>query len=151
MSASTKLSNSVKALCYLARVAPNGKTSSEISSQTGINASKIRRLLSMLKKDRIVVSVMGVNGGFRLNRDPENINLQEIYCAIEDSKVFHLNVLQNGNEHLGERAINNYFLNLFENIQEEIENKMFKISLKDILNYDGKFANHLNIEMIRGE
>jgi Rrf2 family protein len=140
MSASTKLSNSVKALCYLARVAPEGKASSEISSKTGINASKIRWLLSMLKRQGIVISVMGVNGGFRLNREPQSINLQEIYCAIEDSKAFHLNVLQNGEEQRGEESINKYFLNLFEDIQQDIEKKMLKISLKDILDNAGKFA-----------
>ncbi|QKJ99159.1 MAG: hypothetical protein HND40_06090 [Ignavibacteriota bacterium] len=49
MSASTKLSTSVKALCFLA-VNPLPKNSNEIADAIGINASKIRRLMAMLGK-----------------------------------------------------------------------------------------------------
>lgn len=133
MSASTKLSNAVKALCYLARMAPQGTTSSEIYANTGVNASKIRQILSLLKKNEMILSERGVNGGFKLNKDPEDINLQEIYCAIEDRKAFHLHIMQNGEGQADDKIINDYFLELFENIQEEIENKMKKISLKEIL------------------
>ncbi len=134
MSASTKLSTSVKALCYLASsTAP--KTSAEIAEHIGVNASKLRKLLSMLGKAGIVKSDSGVKGGFSLSKNPENIHLQEIYCAIEDRKAFHLNVNKSNshNKNLSEK-VNTYFLNLFGEIQIEIEDKMKNISLKNLLN-----------------
>ncbi|HMN25094.1 MAG: Rrf2 family transcriptional regulator [Ignavibacteriaceae bacterium] len=133
MSASTKLSTSVKALCYLA-IEDKPKNSSEIAASVGINASKLRKLLSMLGKAGIVKSDSGMLGGFSLAKKPNQIHLQEIYCAIEDRKAFYLNVndtnlKQNGTS----EKINSIFLNLFSQIQVEIENKMIGITLKSII------------------
>lgn len=133
MSASTKLSSSVKALCFLAESNPIPKTSKEIAENTGINASKLRKLLSLLSKSKIVESNQGTKGGFQLLKSPKDINLQEIYCSIEDRKAFHLEVPdmfgKDVYDYLG------YFNNLFSTIQVDIENKMTKISLLSIMNY----------------
>lgn len=133
MSASTKLSSSVKALCFLAESNPIPKTSKEIAENTGINASKLRKLLSLLSKSKIVESNQGTKGGFQLLKSPKDINLQEIYCSIEDRKAFHLEVQdmfgKDVYDYLG------YFNNLFSSIQVDIENKMTKISLLYIMNY----------------
>ena len=92
MSASTKLSSSVKALCFLAESYPIPKTSKEIAANTGLNASKLRKLLSLLSKNNIVESSQGTKGGFQLLKSPKEIHFQEIYCSIEDRKAFHLNI-----------------------------------------------------------
>jgi len=134
MSASTKLSTSVKALCYLSE-SDKPKNSSDIAKHIGINASKIRMLLSKLGKSGIVKSDSGMHGGFSLNKDPDNIHLQEIYCAIEDRKAFYLDV--NNTKSKGNTSsdrINFFFLDLFSKVQVEIENKMTDITLKSILN-----------------
>ncbi len=133
MSASTKLSTSVKALCFLASE-QKPKNSSEIAEAVGINASKLRRLLSLLGKAGIVKSDSGMLGGFTLSKLPEKINLQEIYCAIEDRKAFYLNVNQeNSTADSPSEKINYIFLDLFSEIQVEIENKMTDITLESIL------------------
>ena len=133
MSASTKLSTSVKALCFLA-TADKPKNSNEIASSVGINASKLRKLLSMLGKSGIVKSDSGMLGGFSLAKKPDEIHLQEIYCAIEDRKAFYLNVNDDNLEANGSsEKINYFFLDLFSDIQVEIENKMTDITLKFII------------------
>ena len=133
MSASTKLSSSVKALCFLAESYPSPKTSKEIAENTGINASKLRKLLSLLSKAKIVSSNQGTKGGFQLLKSPKEIHLQEIYCSIEDRKAFHLKV----SEIEGEDKYDflGYFDNLFSSIQVDIESKMTKISLLSIMKY----------------
>ena len=134
MSASTKLSTAVKALSYLASVSPEPKNSADISYVTGINASKLRKLLSLLVKSSIVESEKGTNGGFTLKKKANHINLQEIYCAIEDRKAFHLDVNKSKGSGLNKnQKLNNYFLDLFSDIQINIENEMKKISLKNII------------------
>jgi Rrf2 family protein len=133
MSASTKLSSSVKALTYLA-INKNPVNSTEIAKQTGVNASKIRMLLSKLVKAGIVKSDSGMLGGFSLNKNPDDIHLQEIYCAIEDRKAFYLNVnrtKEKGNSPT--EKINSFFLDLFSEIQVEIESKMSGITLSSII------------------
>lgn len=134
MSASTKLSTSVKALCFLA-ISDSSKNSSEIAENIGINASKLRMLLSKLGKSGIIKSDSGVKGGFKLNKSPDEIHLQEIYCAIEDRKAFYLNINKSNNKkHIITENINEYFLDLFSEIQVEIENKMAGITLSMIIN-----------------
>lgn len=134
MSASTKLSTAVKALSYLASVFPEPKNSSDISRFTGINASKLRKILSYLVKSDIVESVKGKSGGFKLKKKTNQIDLQEIYCAIEDRKAFHLDVNKSKSGGLNQnQRVNNYFIDLFSDIQINIENEMKKISLKNII------------------
>lgn len=134
MSASTKLSTAVKALSYLASVSPEPKNSSEVSISTGINASKLRKLLSFLVKSGIVESVKGTNGGFSLKKKTKDIHLQEIYCAIEDRKAFHLDVNKSkGSELNKNQKMNNFFVDLFADIQVNIENEMKNITLKSII------------------
>jgi len=143
MSASTKLSSSVKALCFLAETHPNPKTSKEIADVTGINASKLRQLLSLLSKSNIVESQQGTKGGFLLCKDPNYIHLQEIYCSIEDRKAFHLNVNKSNGKDVGYHPdFNSYFLDLFGEIQLEIEDKMQQISLNNIMKNLQKRSNY---------
>lgn len=138
MSASTKLSTSVKALSYLASTHPAPQSSTSIADHIGTNASKLRRLMSLLAKSDIVKSTQGTSGGFLLNKHPKELHLQEIYCAIEDRKVFHLDVNKtNGNKENITKTFNEYFLNLFADVQVDIENKMKKIKLISIMKQTG--------------
>ncbi len=134
MSASTKLSAAVKALTCLSKDYPAPKNSLEISAHTGLNASKLRKLLSMLTKNGIVESAYGTSGGFKLKRKPSEIDLQEIYCAIEDRKAFHLDVSKSNGKLSSESSkLNVYFLNLFSTIQIDIEDRMKNITLQSII------------------
>lgn len=143
MSASTKLSTSVKALSYLAATHPTPHNSANIAEQIGVNASKLRRLMSMLTKNDIVKSTQGISGGFLLNKHPKDLHLQEIYCAIEDRKAFHLDVnKKSGKGKNINVTFNEYFLNLFSDIQVDIENKMKKINLLSIMKQTGIKSNY---------
>jgi Rrf2 family protein len=134
MSASTKLSTAVKALCFLSDSYPGPKNSQEISLQIGANASKLRMILSALVKNKIVESTKGVSGGFLIKKDPAELHLQEIYCAIEDRKAFYLDVTKTNVYATNEYSkLNNYFLDLFSDIQIDIEDKMKNITLKSII------------------
>jgi len=135
MSASTKLSTSVKALCYLEKVYPDPVSSFEIADAIGINSSKLRKILSMLAKNGIVESNSGTAGGFKLKKNPSEIHLQEIYCAIEDRKAFHLDVRKDSiKKNSLPDKLNFYFLDLFAEVQVEIEDKMKNITLESIVN-----------------
>jgi len=101
----------------------------------------------MLVRQEIVRSAHGTKGGFLLQQNPKEIDLQEIYCVIEDRKAFHLDVNKSSGESKNRTVLfNNYFLDLFADVQIEIENKMRKIPLTTILRKMGikyRFDNRL--------
>ncbi|MBZ0198664.1 MAG: Rrf2 family transcriptional regulator [Ignavibacteriaceae bacterium] len=134
MSASKKLSTAVKALYFLAETDPEPQNSITIANGIGSNASKLRQILSMLVKNNIIKSTYGTNGGFLIAKNINEIHLQEVYCAVEDRKAFYLDVSEvNGTGMEDAKKMNGLFLNLFSDIQVEIENKMRKIYLNNII------------------
>lgn len=133
MSSSVKLSTAVKALCYLAKVFPEAKTSGEIADVIGVNASKLRQILSSLMKAQIVGSTKGANGGFYLTQDFTELSLYEIYSALEDKKIVDFDVADASNAKDEEmESYNNYFYDFYANIQKQIEKQMKDIKLDNI-------------------
>ena len=133
MSASNKLSTAVKALYFLAKAYPVPKSSTEIAESIGYNPSKLRKILSFLAKDKIVKSTRGKSGGFVLAKSTNEINMQEIYCAVEFRQAFYLDVNESNKNSGYTGQFNNYFLNLFSEVQVGIEEKMSGIVLEDVI------------------
>ncbi len=133
MSASTKLTCAVQALCFLARSGSGPQSSEDISRATGIHATRIRGILSMLAKQSIVHATRGLSGGFSLTRPPEKIHLQEVYCAVETRKAFHLDISKSDADISS--AVNDYFFRLFADIQIDIEGRMRGISIAHVLSF----------------
>ena len=133
MSSSYKLSTAVKALCYLAQVFPEAKSSSEIADAIGVNASKLRQILSQLMRSEIVGSTKGPTGGFYVAQDFTSLSLYEIYMALEDRKILDLDVAD-ASEATDKttKQYNEYFDYLFGDIQKQIEERMQTIKLEHI-------------------
>lgn len=83
MTHSSRLAVSVHTLAYLAFKAGQPVTSVEIASSVGTNPVVIRRLLSALKRARLVSAQKGASGGFALASAPANITLLDVYRAVE--------------------------------------------------------------------
>lgn len=133
MSSSNKLSTAVKALCYLAQVFPEGKSSSEIADAIGVNASKLRQILSQLMRSEIVGSSKGPTGGFFVAQDFTSLSLYEIYSALEDRKILDLDVADASEaSDKSTQQYNEYFDTLFGDIQKQIEEKLQAIKLSHI-------------------
>ena len=58
----------------------------DISLRQSISLLYLEQIFLRLKKNNIVKSVRGTNGGYVLKRDPKNIKLSEIFQAL-DQKV----------------------------------------------------------------
>lgn len=64
-------------------------TSAELAIGIGANPVLVRKLITPLARDGIVISTSGKNGGVRLAKDPEQITLREIYLSsTEDKRLF---------------------------------------------------------------
>jgi Rrf2 family protein len=133
MSSSVKLSTAVKALCYLAKVFPDPQNSSEIAEAIGVNASKLRQIMSSLLKAEIVGSSKGASGGFYLLQDFTELSLFEIYSALEDRKIMDFDVADASKAKDSEmNGYNNYFYDFYAKIQNQIEAEMRNTKLKNI-------------------
>lgn len=90
MAANSQFSMAVHVLSLLARSEGENLKSDYIAGSVNTNAVVIRRLLGQLNQANLVISQTGANGGSRLARCPKEIDLSEIYKAINCGEVFAL-------------------------------------------------------------
>lgn len=55
----------------------------EISKKRGCSIKYLEHIFSSLKKAGLVESMLGKNGGYKLNKDPNEINCRDIVLAVE--------------------------------------------------------------------
>ena len=75
----------VMALADLAKF--NSKTPvslRDISLRQGISLDYLEQIFSKLKKNNIVKSIRGTNGGYILTKNPEKIKLSNIFLAVDE-------------------------------------------------------------------
>ena len=56
----------------------------EISLRQGISLSFLEQLFLRLKKNNLVLSARGPNGGYKLTKSPEEIKLSSIISAVDE-------------------------------------------------------------------
>ena len=75
----------VMALADLAKFDKDGPVSlRDISLRQGISLLYLEQIFSKLKKNDIVKSTRGVNGGYILDGNPEEIKLSNIFSAVDE-------------------------------------------------------------------
>ena len=85
MKLSTKGRYAVMALADIAKFDPNLPISlRDISIRQGISLNYLEQIFVKLKKNKIVVSSRGVNGGYLLNREPAEIKISDILDAVDE-------------------------------------------------------------------
>lgn len=73
----------VRCVLFLAHEKDQVASVGEIADQMHIPKSFLAKILQRLVREGIVESIRGVNGGFRLLRDPAHITLLEVLTAIQ--------------------------------------------------------------------
>ena len=56
----------------------------DISLRQSISLLYLEQIFLRLKKNNLVKSIRGINGGYILNKDPREIKLSEIFIAIDE-------------------------------------------------------------------
>ena len=86
MKLSTKGRYAMIALTDLANVGVGGLTSlSEISERQDISLAYLEQLFVKLRRAKIVESVRGPGGGYRLGKPPQSISVADIIMAVDES------------------------------------------------------------------
>ena len=91
MKLTTKGRYAVMALADLASFNRNNPVPlRDISLRQNISLVYLEQIFLKLKKNNIVRSVRGANGGYILNREPEHIKLSNIFIAVDEQvKTVH--------------------------------------------------------------
>ncbi|MBI9017019.1 MAG: Rrf2 family transcriptional regulator [Phycisphaerae bacterium] len=76
------------ALCHLATAPEVLFSARKIAENYGMSGALLMNVLKSLTRNGLVESTRGVNGGYKLLRDPANITLAELVCAIEGPPKF---------------------------------------------------------------
>lgn len=86
----TRFRTAIHALAVMAYLPERQATSDQIAASVATEASVVRRLLSRLRKARLVRTAEGRDGGYALARKPDLITLQEIFDAVAPQTLFPL-------------------------------------------------------------
>ena len=85
MKLTTKGRYAVMALADIAKLDNKSPVSlRDISLRQGISLLYLEQIFSKLKKNEIVKSVRGINGGYVLTKKPDQIKLSNIFSAVQE-------------------------------------------------------------------
>jgi Rrf2 family protein len=133
MASNTQFATAVHVLALLSR--QNGRliTSDYIAGSINTNPVVVRRLLSQLSAAGLVVTQTGLNGGSRLAKQANEINLADVYHAINCGQVFALPHREPNRDCPVGRCIEGILCNLQKLIDNKISEELSSLTLKDVL------------------
>ena len=105
----------------------------DISLRQGISLDYLEQIFSKLKKNEIVKSIRGTQGGYVLNKNPNDIKLTNIFHAV-DEKVKTVQCKKESKKGCKGKATKCVTHNLWDEIEIHINTFFENKSLKDLLN-----------------
>ena len=135
----------VMAMADLAKNNVNKPTSSsEISIRQGISLSFLEQLFLRLKKNNLVQSSRGPNGGYLLSRAPEEIKLSNIISAV-DEKIKTVKCKKSSKKGCNGKSVKCITHDLWDDLEHHINNFFEKNTLNDIIYRENKsYQKELN-------
>ena len=133
MAANSQFAIAVHILTVLAKAGEKNNVKSDyIAASVNTNPVVIRRLLGDLSQAHLVISQTGANGGTRLAKCPNLINLADVHKAISCGKTFALHRQTNDNCPIG-KNIQCVLEKLQMEINDVVEAKLAQFSLQSFL------------------
>ena len=105
----------------------------DISLRQGISLDYLEQIFSKLKKNEIVKSIRGTQGGYVLNKNPNDIKLTNIFHAV-DEKVKTVQCKKESKRGCNGKATKCVTHNLWDELEVHINTFFENKSLKDLLN-----------------
>ena len=129
----TRFSSAIHTLIMIVG-ADKPMTSDLIAASVGTNASYIRKITGLLKKQGIIGSHQGVSG-FTLLVRPSELSLYRIYEAINESEQVHVfDIHQNPNDKcIVGRHIRPVLTDVFRGIEERAEQELKSTTLENCM------------------
>ena len=141
MKLTTKGRYAVMALADLAKFDNLGPVSlRDISIRQGISLLYLEQIFSKLKKNNIVKSTRGVNGGYILTANPEQIKLSNIFLAVNE-EVKTVQCKKESKKGCNGRSSKCITHNLWDELEIHIQHFFNKKNLADLVK--GKDENRI--------
>ena len=123
----------VMALADLAKFNNNRPVSlRDISLRQGISLLYLEQIFSKLKKNNIVQSVRGTNGGYTLAKNPELIKLSNIFSAVQE-EVKTVQCKKESKKGCNGKATKCITHNLWDELESHIRNFFNEKNLGDLI------------------
>jgi Rrf2 family iron-sulfur cluster assembly transcriptional regulator len=104
----------------------------DISLRQNISLVYLEQIFSKLKKNNIVKSIRGTNGGYVLAKDPEQIKLSNIFSAV-DEKIKTLQCKRESKKGCNGKLTKCITHNLWDDLEMHINDFFDKKNLGDLL------------------
>jgi len=132
----------VMALADLARFDSIGPISlRDISLRQGISLDYLEQIFSKLRKNEIVQSVRGTQGGYVLNRKAKEIKLSNILEAV-DEKIKTVQCKKESKKGCNGKLTKCVTHNLWDELENHINNFFNKKSLEDLVKENRERINY---------
>tara|TARA_B100000989_G_scaffold162944_1_gene121718 strand:- start:173 stop:601 length:429 start_codon:yes stop_codon:yes gene_type:complete len=142
MKLTTKGRYAVMALVDLARFDNiNPVSLRDISLRQGISLDYLEQIFSKLRKNQIVQSVRGNQGGYVLNRKAKEIKLSNIFEAV-DEKIKTVQCKKESKKGCTGKQIKCLTHNLWDELENHINNFFDKKSLEDLVKENRERINY---------
>lgn len=124
----------LRVILYLSKLDKGAKESARvISEKENIPLRFLLKLLQKLRKAGIVKSYMGVNGGYALNKKPQDITFKDVIEAV-DGPIYINRCLYNPAECNLDRANHCNVHNALASIQENLKKNLESINFENVQN-----------------
>tara|TARA_A100001011_G_scaffold350228_1_gene389365 strand:+ start:151 stop:561 length:411 start_codon:yes stop_codon:yes gene_type:complete len=134
MKLTTKGRYAVMALADIAKFDVTGPISlRDISLRQGISILYLEQIFLKLKKHNIVNSLRGINGGYKLIKDPADLKLSDIFIAV-DEKVKTVSCNKNSKKSCNGKSSKCITHNLWDELEIHINTFFESRSLWDLVN-----------------
>jgi Rrf2 family protein len=136
MNVGRRVDYAVRALAYLAaQPAERTVPRSEIRERQGIPAHFLSKILRSLVNGRLLVSVPGARGGFRLGRAAADISIREVYESVE-GPLSLIKCIDHGSDFCCYAPVCSQ-IDIWSGAQQMLGNYLEKISINDIADAGG--------------
>ena len=147
MKLSTKGRYAVMALADIAKFDKNRPVPlRDISLRQGISLLYLEQIFSMLKKNQIVESVRGSNGGYKLTKSPEQIKISNIFSAVQEN-IKTVGCKKESKKGCNGKSTKCITHNLWDELEIHINDFFNKKNLSDLVK--GKNENRIQSNLTR--
>lgn len=130
MRLTTKGRYAVTAMLDLALHGDSGPVSlADISRRQGISLSYLEQLFARLRRQKLVISVRGPGGGYRLGRSNEELFIADVVDAVNES-LDTTRCANKGDCQNGEMCLTHH---LWSDLSDQIHQFLSEISLADLM------------------
>lgn len=108
-------------------------TSQKMADSIQTNPGLVRRLLSQLSAAGLVVTRSGPQGGARLAKSMQSINLRDVYDAVMQQSVLKTSTREPNQTCRVSRGIGNALEGVFSGAENAMRNQLKKTTLQEVM------------------